>query len=239
MKTMLLATMMLAFGMQDVQTSPESTTQLYVKTVPAGAQVTVDGKAVGKSDRLFDATAGAHKLSLSLEGYATEERTVEVRDGEITRVEVELKKQTGREVVLSYVGETTTDMRAFADSGYAVAFQRSADMKSIVAVKLFGSRYGYPQAPRENFHICLLDENKKVLEHVAVPYRKIPRGEMQWNTIEFPAIEVPEKFMVALWFNAEATKASTWAWTRTSARRTPSAACPTKVITRSSRTTNG
>lgn len=194
------------FGMQDIETSPEAKTQLYVKTVPSGAEVTLDGRVVGKSDKLFDATAGVHKLAISLPGYIVDERTVEVRDGEITRVEVTLKKRSDQETVLSYVGETSSGKRSFADSGHAVAFERPAGAKSIVAVKLFGTRYGYPSPPRENFHIYLLDQNQKVLEHIAVPYSKVERGEMKWQTFEFSPVNVPEKFMVAFWFNAEATK---------------------------------
>jgi hypothetical protein len=205
MNAILFAAALLVLGSPEMQTT-DSTTQLYVKTVPTGAEVSVDGTVVGKSDKLFDVSAGSHKLSLSLEGYVKEERTVDVREGEITRVEVELKKQAGQESVLSYVGDTSKDMRSFADSGHAVAFQRPAAAKSIVAVKMFCGRYGYPQAPRENFHIYLLDENKKVLEDIAVPYRKVARTDLKWQTIEFPAVEVPEKFIVALWFNAEATK---------------------------------
>ena len=179
---------------------------MYVKTVPPGAEVTLDGKVLGKSDGLFDVAAGAHKLSLSWRAMFAKSASIEVRDGEITRVEVELKKRSGQETVLSYVGDSSDDMRSFADSGHAVAFQRPADMKSIVAVKLFGARYGYPEPPKEDFHIYLLDQNQKVLEQIAVPYGKIERGELRWYTLEFPAIEVPEKFFVAVWFNAEATK---------------------------------
>jgi hypothetical protein len=109
-------------------------------------------------------------------------------------------------VVLSYVGDSSADMRSIADSGHAVAFQRPADMRSIVAVKLFAARYGYPKPPKEDFHIYLLDQNQKVLEQIAVPYSKVERGEPRWHTFDFPAIEVPEKFFVAVWFNAEQTK---------------------------------
>jgi hypothetical protein len=206
MNAIFLAAAMTFLGMQDVETSPQTTTQLYVKTVPDGAEVSLDGKVIGKSDKLFDVAAGAHKVTLRLEGYAPEERTVEVREGEITRVEVTLKKRSSQETVLSYVAEASKEKRSFADSGHAVAFQRPAGARSIVAVRIFGSRYGYPDPPRENFHVYLLDQKQKVLEHVAVPYGKIERGEPRWHTIEFPAVEIPESFMVALWFNAEATK---------------------------------
>lgn len=207
MNAILLVATLLALGAQpDVQTSSESKTQLYVKTVPPGAEVTVDGKVLGKSDGLFNVSAGSHKLSLSLEGHAVDERSVQVSDGQITRVEVELKKRMSKEVVLSYVGDSSEKSQSFADSGHAVAFQRPMNMKSISAVKLFGTRYGAPEPPDEDFHIYLLDQSKKVLEHITVPYSKIERGDPRWYTIEFPAVEVPGKFFVALWFKAEATK---------------------------------
>ncbi len=201
---------MLAFGAPDVQTTTQPTTQLYVKTVPPGAAVTVDGKSLGKSDGLFDVAAGAHKLTLRLDGFVVESRSIDVRQGEITRVEAKLKSRSDRQTVLSHVGDSKDGMVSFTDSGFAVAFQRPADMKSVVAVKLFAARYGTPEAPNEDFHVYLLDENKKVLEQVSIPYRKIARmereNELQWYTLEIPAIEVPEKFFVALWFNAEQTK---------------------------------
>jgi hypothetical protein len=207
MNTILLVTVTLALGVQDVQTSSEAKTQLYVKTTPSGAEVAVDGKTLGKSDGLFEVSPGTHKLTLRMEDYAPEERSFDARQGEITRVEVEMKTQSdGPKAVLGYVGAASKDMQSFGYSGHAVAFQRPAEKKSICGVKLFAARYGSPQPPDEDFHIYLLDENQKVLEQVAVPYSKIERGDLRWYTFEFPAVEVPEKFLVALWFNAEAQK---------------------------------
>jgi hypothetical protein len=210
--TAVLLVAALAFGAQNVEATPQPTTSLYVKTVPPGATVTVDGKRLGESNDLFTVSAGSHKLTLHLEGYDDEERTIDVRDGQITRVEVTLKKQgeaaPAKQVksFLSYVGDSAAGQQSYADSGHAVAFQRPKSMKSIVAVQVFGSRYGYPNAPNEDFHIYLLGKQMKVLEHIKVPYRKIERGEMRWYTLEFPAVEVPEDFSVVLWFNATATK---------------------------------
>ena len=195
-----------ALGAQDVQVAPKPTTHLYVKTVPPGATVTLDGKMLGKSDNLFDATSGTHKLALKMDGYAADNRSIEIVDGEITRVEVDLKKQSSGQVVLSYVGDSSDGQQSFADSGHAVLFQRPAEMKSITGIKIFAARYGYPQPPKEDFHVYLLDENQKVLEQIAIPYRKIERGDLRWYALDFPAVAVPEKFFVALWFNAEASK---------------------------------
>ncbi len=233
MNALLFVAAMFALGAEDVQTAQQAATQLYVKTVPPGATVIVDGKTVGKSNGLFDVAPGAHKVTLQIEGYKPEERSIEATEDEITRIKVSLSKQSGmtitgdrititgnpvtittgntsQQTVLSYVDDSSSDMRSFADSGHAVAFQRPANRKSISAVKLFAARYGMPQPPEEDFHLYLLDQNQKVLEQIAIPYSKIKRmekeGELRWYTLEFPAVEVPENFFVAVWFNAERTK---------------------------------
>jgi len=206
MNAFLFAAAMLALGAQDVQAAPQGATQLYVKTVPPGAEVALDGKKLGQSNGLFDVPAGSHKLTLQMDRYVPEERAIQVRNGEITRVEVGLKRRPEGEVVLSHVGDTSDAQRSFADSGHAVAFERPAQTRSIVAVKLFGARYGEDEPPNEDFHIYLLDQNEKVLEQVSIPYRRIERGPLRWYTLDFPAIEVPVKFFVAVWFNAEQTK---------------------------------
>lgn len=58
MNAIFLAAAMLALGMQDVETTPQTKTQLYVKTIPDGAEITLDGKVLGKSDGLYDVTSG-------------------------------------------------------------------------------------------------------------------------------------------------------------------------------------
>lgn len=196
----------LAVSQSGVQTDARAKTQLYVKTTPPGATVVLDGTELGKSNGLFDVEPGAHKLVLRLEGYAPDERSIEARQQQITRIQAALRRPSGKEAELGYVDDSCESRRSFADSGHAVAFQRPAGMRSITAVKLFCARYGYPDPPKEDFHIYLLDQEQKVLEHIPVPYRDVERGEMCWQTFAFPAVEVPENFFVALWFNAERTK---------------------------------
>jgi RNA polymerase sigma-70 factor (ECF subfamily) len=206
MNAVLITLACLVASQADVQADAESKTQLYVKTTPPGATVSLDGCVLGKSDGLFDVAAGAHKLVLQLEGYAADERSIEARQRQITRVEALLRKPSGQQVELGYVDDSAEGQRSLADSGHAVAFQRPAGMRSIVAVKLFAARYGRAEPPNEDFHVYLLDQDRKVLEHFAVAYRNVERGELRWHSFAFPAVAVPEKFFVALWFNAEPTK---------------------------------
>jgi len=87
-----------------------------------------------------------------------------------------------------------------------VAFQRPANAKSVVGVQLFGSRYGDPKPPDEDFHIYLLDEQQKVIRDVPVPYGKMGWGDRRWYAFEVPPTEVPERFYVAVAFDPHQTK---------------------------------
>lgn len=107
---------------------------------------------------------------------------------------------------LSYVGDTSPDKRSLGGSGHAVAFNRPEKLHSVVAIQVYASRYGLPQPPEEDFHIRLLDKDRKVLHDFPIPYARIARGPMRWYTLDLPATEVPEHFYVALSFNPEQTK---------------------------------
>jgi serine/threonine protein kinase len=109
-------------------------------------------------------------------------------------------------VRLSYVGDSSEDKRSLGGSGHAVLFDRPERAQSVVAVQLYASRYGLPEPPEEDFHVWLLDENRKVLQDFRFPYAKIVRGPMRWYTLSMPPTEVPKRFYVALSFNPEQTK---------------------------------
>lgn len=71
-----------------VETSADAKTRLYVKTLPPGAQITLDGKPLGASDGLFLVPAGTAKLTVQFDGAEPQVRQVEIAAGRITRVEI-------------------------------------------------------------------------------------------------------------------------------------------------------
>jgi len=71
-----------------VETSAEAKTRLYVKRLPPGAQVTLDGKPLGASDGLFLVPAGTAKVTVQFDGAEPQVRQVEIAAGRITRVEI-------------------------------------------------------------------------------------------------------------------------------------------------------
>ena len=117
------------------------------------------------------------------------------------------KPAAGKAVVqLGYVGETSTDKWSLGGSGHAIAFKRPADAKYLASIQVYAGRYGMPQPPKEDFHVYVLDNDQKVIKDVPIPYARIERGPMRWYTIAMPAIQVPERFYVALSFNPHQTK---------------------------------
>jgi hypothetical protein len=212
-----------------VTTSPTASTRLYVRTVPDGAKIEIDGKPSGKSDQTFKVPPGVRKMTVKVEldGHYPREREVEIRGGRITRVILELEptpdaaetpsspwakpgEPTGiprGSVMLSHVGERSTDKRSMAGSGHAVRFERPEGAKYVCAVQIYGSRYGEPEPPKEDFRVYLLDGDMKVIQDFGYPYAMIRRtDEMHWHTLPMAPTEVPKQFFVAVSFNPHQTK---------------------------------
>lgn len=74
---------------EGVQASDTPTTRLYVKTIPPGAQVMLDGKPLGPSDGLFLVPAGVGRVSVQFDGQAPRVQQVEIAAGQITRLEIQ------------------------------------------------------------------------------------------------------------------------------------------------------
>ena len=67
--------------------------EIYVHSMPPGAEVLVDGESLGKTDDLFEVSSGRRKVEVKLDGYETRQKTVTVPATRIKRVEFELKRQ--------------------------------------------------------------------------------------------------------------------------------------------------
>ena len=72
--------------------SAPAPTRLYVRTAPPGANVALDGKRLGKSDAIFSVAPGTQTVLVELDGFLPEERRVEIRAEEVTRVDLQLRR---------------------------------------------------------------------------------------------------------------------------------------------------
>lgn len=74
-----------------------STATLEVTSNPSGAQVLIDGRLVGNTPLTFSTNPGRTEIQVRLAGYSTYETTVNLRQGETTRVQANLvsERRTG------------------------------------------------------------------------------------------------------------------------------------------------
>jgi RNA polymerase sigma-70 factor (ECF subfamily) len=100
--------------------------------------------------------------------------------------------------------------KSIAGSGHAVVLEAPSDGGKLVAVKIFGSRYGTPQPPVEDFHVWLCDGDGKQVKEFAFPYKLFLRGDPKWVTLKLPEpAELPkagEKFILCVGFDPQQTK---------------------------------
>lgn len=96
--------------------------------------------------------------------------------------------------------------RSVAGSGHAVRFTAPGKDSYLTAVRIFGSRYGQPQPPRENASVWRCDAEFKKIAEFPCPYASFGHGEPKWVTIPIKPIRVPPEFVVCVGFNPTATK---------------------------------
>lgn len=96
-----------------VTTSPTPTTRLYVKTVPPGAEVTLDGKPLGPSDGLFIVPPGTANVKVEFAGQEPRVQQVEIAAGRITRLEIDF--------TAAAAGDARADRRLAANGGAAAS----------------------------------------------------------------------------------------------------------------------
>lgn len=95
--------------------------------------------------------------------------------------------------------------KSIAGSGHAVFFE-TQQKSELVAVMLYGSRYGYDQPPKEKFHIWLCDMDQQVIEDFQFPYGTFKKGNPKWVKLRVKSTELPERFYLCAGFNPEQTK---------------------------------
>ena len=77
---------------QKVTSQNDPQTLLFVQTKPAGAEIRLEGKALGESDGIFPVEPGTYKIVIDLSGHEPNEQQITIREGRITRIELTLDK---------------------------------------------------------------------------------------------------------------------------------------------------
>jgi beta-lactamase regulating signal transducer with metallopeptidase domain len=110
--------------------------------------------------------------------------------------------------LLSYGDGKADGKKSYGGSGHMIQFTMPEGVTNVRGLRIHGSRYGLAQAPDEDFEITFLsDDREEILDSQAAPYRLFKRGKEAWVRVLFDnEVELPEKFWVALNFNAHQTK---------------------------------
>jgi RNA polymerase sigma-70 factor (ECF subfamily) len=99
--------------------------------------------------------------------------------------------------------------KSLGGSGEMIELGMPAGASTVTGVKIHGSRYGQPQAPKESFLIYFLSKDRKRILHTEMaPYSLFKRGPETWVEVKFesPVASLPKSFWVILDFRAAQTK---------------------------------
>ncbi len=151
-------------------------------------------------------------IHLSSDGSAGADEPTQAADGaeeNSQTLDVQRKLTERKKLVLKYGDGRPDGKKSIAGAGEMIQFVLPGEEGRIRAVRVHGSRYGYPQAPKENFEVTLLSEDMTEILHTElVPYSLFKRAKKgRWTYIPFKnPVEAPKTFWLVLNFNAERTK---------------------------------
>jgi len=116
------------------------------------------------------------------------------------------KDLAGQPLELAHDDGRQAGKRSIAGSGHAVRFTVPGSSWYLTSVQVYGSRYGYPAPPREDFHVWLCDSDFKVIADFPQPYSKFRRGNPRWVNLSMQPTSVPSEFVICVAFNPTGTK---------------------------------
>ncbi len=96
--------------------------------------------------------------------------------------------------------------RSIAGGGHAVTLTAPGPGWYLTQVRIFGSRYGHPRPPKEDFSVWLCDKDGQVIREFKFPYRRFARGNPKWLALPCEPTEVPPRFTICVGFNPTGTK---------------------------------
>jgi RNA polymerase sigma-70 factor (ECF subfamily) len=116
------------------------------------------------------------------------------------------KPSGGEARELSHDNGSMAGKSSIAGGGHAVRFKVDGDSWCVTSVSLHGSRYGYPQPPKENFNLWICDAQFKPIATFHFPYSSYTRADPVWKSFRIRPTRVPQDFIVCFAFNPQQTK---------------------------------
>ncbi|MDB6146564.1 MAG: hypothetical protein JWO45_228 [Spartobacteria bacterium] len=154
---------------------------LWIKTIPAGADVVVDGVIMKTTPATFSGLAiGRHRLVISLEGYQTTERDVEVKAGQVAMPDA-----------IALVAKPVVVNTEPFDGVWVARPDKKSSWGSTLTIN--GTRASITVEFSEN-----LPRKSSGWEHFPAPYNKSPTLFYQWST-EAKSVQVSGTAINIFW----------------------------------------
>jgi hypothetical protein len=118
---------------------------------------------------------------------------------------IERAKLTGQPFKIATDDNTADAKKSIAGSGHIRRSDAPGDEWYLVAISVYGSRYGPARAPDTTFEISLCDAQNKAIASWEMKYAAFPRGDAKWTRFDLPPTRVPREFAIALNFRPTAT----------------------------------
>jgi hypothetical protein len=97
--------------------------------------------------------------------------------------------------------------RSIAGASEIVEFAMPMGCSKVTGAMIYGSRYGYPTAPAEDFQVTVSKKDGTQASIELVPYSTFERASDKWYTITFKKpIKIKGDFVIAVNFNAQYDK---------------------------------
>jgi RNA polymerase sigma factor (sigma-70 family) len=183
------------------------------------------GVTVWAHQRQTDSLSSEHAEPASAVDSAITESTVDRKSGAQSEtperggptdggIDFELGPNSGNAAVdestslLKYNDGTPDGKRSLGGSGEMIEFSGPDEITKVLGLRIYASRYGDAQPPRESFLVYFLSrDQKRVLHTEMAPYALFERGAEKWVEVNFDSpVELPKQFWVTLDFRAHQTK---------------------------------
>jgi hypothetical protein len=132
---------------------------------------------------------------------------VEARQAsEVKAQTIDRAKLTGQPLKIAPDDNTPDAKKSIAGSGHIRRASTPGDGEwYLVAISVYGSRYGAARAPDTAFEISLCDMDNRPIGSWDMKYSAFVRGEPKWTRFELPPTRVPKEFCIALNFRPTAS----------------------------------
>jgi Tfp pilus assembly protein PilF len=126
---------------------------------------------------------------------------------ELELVKVDSPAEVTMTQELSHDDDKQAGKGSFSGGGHAVRFKSSAPGNILKGLRIYGSRYGEYDVPKEDFLVWICDKNFDILKEFSFPYSHFKKRSIKrWVTLKTGKVKLPSEFIICVSFDPHNTK---------------------------------